>query len=156
MKKTSLLELAKKLNIPHRNYMKTREVLEKAIKGTITGYKEIIFGRDTPSCMACLDERWRQQVIDQKIYDQKLMEDTLRKLAWEVLQKILWWLVTQWSIRGQVRCWILKFIPHTGKTNFKLIFIVFIDHKITCRRVEKLHTLSGTGTLDTWSVSDFS
>ena len=29
----------------------------------------------------------KQQVIDQKIYDQKLMEDTMRKLAWERLKK---------------------------------------------------------------------
>ena len=34
-------------------------------------YKEIIFGLDTPE----------QQVIDQKVYDQKLMEDTMRRLA---------------------------------------------------------------------------
>ena len=51
--------------------MKTRELLEKAIKGTITGYKKIVFGRDTPTCMARLDERWRKQVIDQKTYDRK-------------------------------------------------------------------------------------
>ena len=87
MKKTSLLELAKKLNIPRRNCMKTKEELEEAIKDTITMYKEIIFGSDTPVCMACLDELWKQQVIDQKVYDQKLMEDTMRKLAWEGLQK---------------------------------------------------------------------
>ena len=37
--------------------------------------------------MACLGELRKQQVIDQKIYDQKLMEDTMRKLAWEGLQK---------------------------------------------------------------------
>ena len=37
--------------------------------------------------MACLADLWKQQVIDQKIYDQKLMEDTMRKLAWEGLQK---------------------------------------------------------------------
>ena len=37
--------------------------------------------------MACLDELRKQQVIDQKVYDQKLMEDTMRKLAWEGLQK---------------------------------------------------------------------
>ena len=49
MNKTSLLELAKKLNIPHRICMKTKEELEKAIKGIIKGYKEIIFGTDTPS-----------------------------------------------------------------------------------------------------------
>ena len=87
MNKTSLLELAKKLNIPRRNCMKTKEELEEAIKDTITGYKKIIFGSDTPACIACLDELQKQQVIDQKIYDQKLMEDTMRKLAWEGLQK---------------------------------------------------------------------
>ena len=65
---------------------KTREELEEAIKGTITKYKEIIFGSDTPACMACLDELRKHQIIDQKIYDQKLMEDMTRKLAWEGLQ----------------------------------------------------------------------
>ena len=87
MNKTSLLELAKKLNIPRRNCMKTREELEEAIKDTIKRYKEIIFGSDTSTCMACLDELRKQQIIDQKIYDQKLMEDRIRKLAWEGLQK---------------------------------------------------------------------
>ena len=75
MNKTLLLELAKKLNISHRNCMKAKEELEEAIKDTITGYKEIIFGSDTPVCMACLDELRKQQVIDQKIYDQKLMDE---------------------------------------------------------------------------------
>ena len=42
MNKMPLLELAKKLNIPLRNCMKTKEELEEAIKDTITGYKEII------------------------------------------------------------------------------------------------------------------
>ena len=50
-------------------------------------YKEIVFGSDTPACMTCLNELRKQQVIDQKIYDQKLMEDTMRKLAWEGLQR---------------------------------------------------------------------
>ena len=67
--------------------MKTKEEVEEAIKDTITMYKEIIFVSDTPACMACLEEFRKQQVIDQKIYDQKLMEDTMRKLAWEGLQK---------------------------------------------------------------------
>ena len=66
----SLLELTKKLNIPLRNCMKTKEELEEAIKDTITGYKEIIFGPGIPVCMACLDELRREQVIDQKVYDQ--------------------------------------------------------------------------------------
>ena len=51
------------------------------------GYKEIIFGSDTPACMACLDELRKQQIIDQHVYDQRLMDDTLRKPAWEGLQK---------------------------------------------------------------------
>ena len=87
MNNTSLLELAKNLNIPRQNCMKTKEELEEAIKGTITGYKLIIFGSDTPACMACLDEVRKQQVLDQKIYDQSLMEDTVRKLAKKGLQK---------------------------------------------------------------------
>ena len=36
MNKTSLLELGQKLNIPHRNCMKTKEEHEKAIKDSIT------------------------------------------------------------------------------------------------------------------------
>ena len=82
MNKTSLLELAKKLNIPRRNCMKIKNELEKAIKDTITMHKEIIFGSDTPVCMACLEELRKQQIIDQKVFDQKLMEDTIRKPAW--------------------------------------------------------------------------
>ena len=35
MSKASLLELAKKINIPRRNCMKTKEELEEAIKDTI-------------------------------------------------------------------------------------------------------------------------
>ena len=67
--------------------MKAKEELERVIKGTITKYKEIIFGADTPACMACLDELRKQKVIDEKLYDQKLMDDTVRKLAWDGLQK---------------------------------------------------------------------
>ena len=83
MNKSSLLELAKKLNIPHRNCMKTKEELEQAIKDHITRYKEIIFGSDTPICMTCLDKLWKQQIIDQHVHDQKLVEVAMRKLAWE-------------------------------------------------------------------------
>ena len=67
--------------------MQKKEELEEAIKDTITGYKGIIFGSDTPACMACLDELQKQQVIDKKVYDQRLMDDRVRKLAWEGLQK---------------------------------------------------------------------
>ena len=88
MNKTSLLELTKNLNISRRNCMKTKEELEEAIKDTIKRYKEITLYSDTPACVACLDELRKQQIIDQKVYDQKLMEDTMRKLAWEGLKKI--------------------------------------------------------------------
>ena len=67
--------------------MKTKEELEEAIKDSITMYKEIIFGPDTHACMACLDELRKQQIVDQKIYDQKLMEHTVRKLTWDRLQR---------------------------------------------------------------------
>ena len=43
MNRTSLLELAKKLNIQRRNCMKTKEELEDAIEDDFTRYKEIIF-----------------------------------------------------------------------------------------------------------------
>ena len=89
MNKTSLLEYAKKLNIPRQNCMKIKEELEEAIKDTIKGYKEIIFGSDTPACMACLDELRKQHIIDQHVYDQRLMADSMRKLASKGLQKIL-------------------------------------------------------------------
>ena len=89
MNKTLLLEPAKKLNIPRRNCMKTKEELEKATRDTIAKYKDIIFGADTPACMTCLNELRKKQVIDEKVQDQKLMDDTVRKLAWDGLQKIL-------------------------------------------------------------------
>ena len=61
--------------------MKTKEELEEAVKYTITMYKEIIFGSDTHLCMACLNELPKLQVIGQHLYDEKLMEDTMIKLA---------------------------------------------------------------------------
>ena len=66
MNKTSLLELAKKLNITRRNCMRTRVEPEEAIKDTIKRYKEIIFSSDTPACMACLDEIEKQKIIVKK------------------------------------------------------------------------------------------
>ena len=37
--------------------------------------------------MVCLNELQKQQVIDEKMYDQKVMEDTMRKLSWEGFQR---------------------------------------------------------------------
>ena len=55
------------LNIPHRNCMK------RASK--------------SPICIKCLDERCKQQVISEKVYDQKLMGDAISKLIWDELEK---------------------------------------------------------------------
>ena len=61
--------------------MKTKEELEEAIKNTIKVYKEIIFGSDTHFCMACLNELRTQQINNLHVYDQRLMDNTIRKLA---------------------------------------------------------------------------
>ena len=37
-----------------------------------------LYGADGPACMACLDELGKQQVTDEKLYDQKLLDDTVR------------------------------------------------------------------------------
>ena len=63
--------------------MKSKEELGKAIKDTITKFKDIIFGADSPICIKCLDELRKQQVIDKRVYYEKLMDDTVRKLAWD-------------------------------------------------------------------------
>ena len=67
--------------------MKTKEEHEETIKDTSKEYKKIIFGSDIPAYMVCLDELRKHQAIYQYVYDQKLMDDTIRKLAWEGLQK---------------------------------------------------------------------
>ena len=40
-------------------------------------------------------------------------------------------------------------VLHIGKINFKPIFIAFIDHNITYRRVEEIQILNGIDTLGT-------
>ena len=87
MNKTALLEKTKELNIPPSKLHENKGKVEKAIKDTITKYKEIIFGPDSPICIKCLNELRNQQVIDKKVHDKKLMHDAVRKLAWDELQK---------------------------------------------------------------------
>ena len=69
--------------------MKIKEELEEAIKDTITTYKEIIFGSDNTACKACLGELLRQQLIDKKVYDQRLIENTVRKSYGRDFEEIL-------------------------------------------------------------------
>ena len=74
-----------------------------------------------PPCMACLDELRKQQVIDQKIYDQRLMEDTMRKLACERLQKNIVMDGDTMINNRTSEVWVLWLILNIEKTNFKLI-----------------------------------
>ena len=60
--------------------MKTNEERKEAIKDNMTKDKEIIFCPDTLVCMAYLDELRKQQVSNKKVY-QRLVDDTVRKLA---------------------------------------------------------------------------
>ena len=163
MNKTSLLELAytyvkvdlkveytpSNLYENKRRAWKSHQRYHQRVQGDYFWYRY-------PVCVACLDELQKQQIIDQKVYDQKLMEDTMRKLAWERLQRNIVMDGDTMIDKKPVRCWILRLIRHIGNTNFKTIFIVFTDHKITCLRVEELHILNDIDTLGTWSVCDFS
>ena len=65
--------------------METKEELKKAIKDTIIKQSEISLGPESPACMMCLKGLRKQQVINKKVYDQKLMDGTARKFAWDGL-----------------------------------------------------------------------
>ena len=149
MNKTSLLEIAKKLKMPRRNCMKTKGELEEAIKDIIKGYKEIFFGSDTHVCMAYLDERRKQQAIDQHAYDQRLMDDMIRKLAWKGLQKNLVMNGDAMIDRRTGEVLGPEVDSTYWKDKFYANFMAFIDDKITCRRMELIHILNGIDTLGT-------
>ena len=74
-----MLKKAKELNIHRRSYMKTKEELQKVTKDTMARSKEIIFSVDSPISLTCLNEPRKQQIIHKKVYDEKLMDDTVRK-----------------------------------------------------------------------------
>ena len=44
-------------------------------------YREITFTVDSPICIKCLDVLKKHYVIDKKMYDQKLMDDVVMKIA---------------------------------------------------------------------------
>ena len=107
--------------------MKTKEELEEAIKDTIT--KDIIFGPGSPVCMACLGELRNHLLIDEKVYDQSLIDDMIKKLAWDKLQKNI-------VIDGDV---IIN--RRTGEVlDSEVDYTIWKNnHKITCCKVEVLH-----------------
>ena len=133
-----------------------KKKLEEAIKDTITKYKEIIFGPDSPVCMACLNELRKKQLIGEKVYDQKLMYDTLRKLAWDKLQKNIAMDDNMMIDRRTGEVLGPNWFDVLEKQALRVDFMVFVYYKITYCRVEELHVLNGTDTLDTWSICDFS
>ena len=71
--------------------MKTKQEFEKAIADTQQKYKDIILGNDTPVCAECLNELKKQQVIDEKVHDQNLIENTTKKLTLGSLRKSSRW-----------------------------------------------------------------
>ena len=99
--------------------------------------------------MASLNEPRKQHTIDQHLYDQRLMDDTIKKLVWDGLQKHIMMNDDTMIDKRTGEVWILDLIPHTGKINFKLIFMVFTEHKITYRKVEEIHSLNDISTLGT-------
>ena len=74
-----LVEEAKALNIPRRNFMK-KDQLKQAIKDTVDRYKEIIFGSDI-ICKDCLNELKKQRKIDECTRSKKLSEQTVRDFS---------------------------------------------------------------------------
>ena len=71
--------------------MKTKQEFEKAIADTQQKYKNIILGNDTPACAECLNELKKQQVIDEKVHDQNIIENTTKKLTLGSLRKSSRW-----------------------------------------------------------------
>ena len=85
------------------------------------------------------------------MYREKLLEDTIRKLAWENVVVDGKMMIDKST--GDVLA------PEGDYTFYKekylVNFIVFIDHKITCWKVEVLHTLSNIDTLNIWGTCYF-
>ena len=61
--------------------MKTKQELEKEIVEAQRNYKDIIFSNDTLSCTEYLNELKKQQIIDERVYNQNLIENAIRKLT---------------------------------------------------------------------------
>ena len=83
---TNFLPQVKGLNNPRWN-LNSRKDLQKSIKDTIVKYEEIIFIVDTPISIKFLNELQKQQRNDKRVNRKKLMEDTVRKLAWDSLTR---------------------------------------------------------------------
>lgn len=82
---------------------------------------------------------------DEKVYDQKLMADAIKKLAWKHLQENM--VVDGGMLVDRTTGKALTHdVDYTHK--FQVNFKAFIDHKTTCCKVEGLHALSGIDILN--------
>ena len=77
------------------------------------------------------------------------MENTLRKLEWEGLEKNIVMDGHTMIDKRTGKVLNLDVDSTYWKDSFRPIFIVFIDHKITCCREEKPHILNGIDTVGT-------
>ena len=69
--------------------MRTRQDLEKAIVETQHKYNDIICVNDSRICEGCLNELPKQQVINEKVHNQK-SSWRIQKVAWDSLRKNEW------------------------------------------------------------------
>ena len=124
---SKIFQEGKKLNIPCRNCIKTKQEPKKTIAETQSKYKDIIFVNDTPIC-----RELKACILTGLCFHKNIVLDYERMLdrrTGEVL-----------SPEVDYTCY---------KDKLQVNFIVPIDHKITCCREKLLHTLCGIGTLDT-------
>lgn len=91
----------------------SKDDLQKAIKDTITKYKEIIVG------VECLNERQNQHVIQEVSF----MKDTVMKLAWDSLVMHVDMIIDKRPSEVLGR-------KDDYKDKFQVNFIVIIDHKV--------------------------
>ena len=60
----------------------SKKDLQKVIKDIIIKYKDIIFSLYSTICIKSLDKVNKQQVTNDKAYDQNLKDDAMKKLTW--------------------------------------------------------------------------
>ena len=83
------------------------------------------------------------------MYDQSLMDDMIRKLVLQGLQKKIVMNGDTMIDKGTDEALGPEVDSTYWKDKFQADFIVFTDHEITCCRVGELRILNGIGTLGT-------
>ena len=122
MNKTSLLELTKIWIYPAETVWKQKKSLKKPSKISSKGTRRLFLVQIPPSVWSV----WMNFESSRSLI-KKCMIKSWWKIRWgnsheRNFKEILSWIVTRWSIREPVRCWILRLIRHIGKTNSKSNF----------------------------------